>query len=82
MIKLDDKKNWIIIFKFSNNSRYLIFGDDFGYLYCYDIDNNFKLIYNQKVHSDYINDILTIDDDQILTCSYDGSLIITNIKNS
>ena len=44
-IKLDDKKNSIIKIKFSNNSRYLIFGDDYGYLYC-DINNNFKLIYN------------------------------------
>ena len=62
-IKLDDKKNSIIKIKFSNNSRYLIFGDDYGYLYCCDINNNFKLIYNQMKVSSYTNDILTIDDD-------------------
>ena len=46
-IKLDNKKKSIIKIKFSNNSRYLLVGDDYGYLYCYDINNNFKLIYNQ-----------------------------------
>ena len=63
IIHLDDKKKWINKIKFSNNSRYLLFGDNCGYLYYYDIKYNFKLIYNQKVSS-YINDILTIEDDR------------------
>ena len=73
----------IIIFKlrFSQNSSYLLFGDYYGYLNCSDINNNFKIIYNEKIHSDY-TDIFTIDDDRILTGSYDKSLIITNLKSN
>ena len=69
IIKLDDKDLRIIKIKFTNNSRYLLFGDNYGYLYCYDINNNFKLIYNYDVPSSFISDILAIDDDYILTCS-------------
>ena len=45
------------------NSRYLLVGDYYGCLYCYDINNNFYLIYYQKIHSKFITDILTKDDD-------------------
>ena len=53
----------IEIIKFSNNSRCLLFGDYYGCLYCCDINNNCKIIYNQRVHSQVINDILSIDDE-------------------
>ena len=76
---MDDKLRRINIMKFSNNSRFLLFGDDDGCLGCYDINNNYKLIYNQRIHSRPISNILSIDDDKILTSSFDSSLIITNI---
>ena len=46
IIKFDDKKMCIEIIKFSNNSRYLLVGANDGCLYCFDINNNFKIIYN------------------------------------
>ena len=60
---MDDKERRINIMIFSNNSRCLLFGDTKGCLGCYDINNNYKLIYNQKVHSYGIENILTLDDD-------------------
>ena len=60
---MDDKERRIFVMKFSNNSRCLLFGDDDGFLGCYDINNNCKLIYNERVHSYTINNILTLDDD-------------------
>lgn len=30
---------------------------------CYDINENYKIIYNQRINSKFIIDILTIDDD-------------------
>ena len=61
IIKLYDKE--IKLIKYSKNSRYLLFGDNLGYLYCYDIKNSFKIIYYQKVHYGSISEIFTIDDD-------------------
>ena len=58
MIKLK-----VIIIKFSNNSKYLLLGDTKGYLYCYDINNNFKIIYNQNIHCRILRNVVTIDDD-------------------
>ena len=49
IIKFDDQKMCIEIIKFSNNSRYLLVAND-GCLYCFGINNNFKIIYNQNVH--------------------------------
>ena len=57
IIKSDDRERRIKTMKFSNNSRFLIFGDNHGCLGCYDFNNNYKLIYNQMVHSYSINNI-------------------------
>ena len=53
-----DKYKCIVIMKFSNNSRNLLFGDTKGFLGCYDINNNCKLIYNHMVHSKGVDNIL------------------------
>ena len=63
IIKFDDKKMCIEIIKFSNNSGYLLVGANDGCLYCFDINNNFKIIYNQNVHQNTISGILDLGDD-------------------
>ena len=62
-LKLDDNKQIIHVMKFSNNSKYFLFSYSAGFLGCYDINNNYNIIYNQRVHSSFIDNILTIDDD-------------------
>ena len=49
--------------KFSNNSRHLLSGDYYGGLKCYDINKNYKIIYNKRVHHTCIHDIIPIDDE-------------------
>ena len=46
--------------KFTNDSRYLFSGDSNGYLYCFDIKQNFKVIYKNKIHQDDINTFILL----------------------
>ena len=62
-LKLEDKEQIIHVMKYSNNSKYFLFSYSAGFLGCYDINNNYALIYNQKIHSNFIINILSIDDE-------------------
>ena len=46
-IKID---NIVIICRFDNASNYLACGDSKGYLFIYCLKEDFKLIYNKKIH--------------------------------
>ena len=69
-----------MVCKFDKDSKYLMCGDDSGKLYCYDVNNKFKELYNKNIHTDWINEIILVESDQILTCSSDATIKITNIK--
>ncbi|KAM3132613.1 hypothetical protein pb186bvf_015285 [Paramecium bursaria] len=70
----------VMICKFDKDSKYLMCGNDSGQLYCYEINKNFKELLNKKIHSDWINDIILLED-TLLTCSSDTTIKITNIKS-
>ncbi|KAM3129360.1 DDB1- and CUL4-associated factor 10 [Paramecium bursaria] len=76
-IELDYYAN---ICQFTNNSKYLFCGDSQGYLCCFDCNQDFKQVYKSKIHQDCINQIKFIDNLQIITCSRDKSILITNLK--
>ncbi|KAM3129384.1 hypothetical protein pb186bvf_018532 [Paramecium bursaria] len=78
-VKQLDFNQYVNICRFTKDSRYLICGDAKGYLYYYDFKNNVSQLYNNQIHKEQINDILVINNNQIITCSFDQSIIITNI---
>ena len=45
------------ICKFSNDSEFIYCGDNQGFLYVYDIKQNYKEIYENKVHKHSITSI-------------------------
>ena len=47
----------------------------------YEIQADFKEIYRQKIHSSDINNIITISNEYLITCSDDKSIIKTEIKS-
>ncbi|KAM3143073.1 DDB1- and CUL4-associated factor 10 [Paramecium bursaria] len=71
----------VAVFRFSDDSNLLTCGCDNGYFHCYDLQDNFKLIFSQELHDDCINDIKFISNYQIITCSQDKQIIITDMQN-
>ena len=67
---------------FTNDSKLLILGNYYGEVLCFDVTSDFMLSYKNKIHKDTINEIRFIDSLEILSCSNDGNIIITNIFNS
>ncbi|KAM3131468.1 hypothetical protein pb186bvf_016398 [Paramecium bursaria] len=65
---------------YNSDSTLLFCGDKKGHLYCLSVNQNFKIIYKNNVHSSYINDIKLISNDNVITCSTDLSIIITDVK--
>ncbi|KAM3132632.1 hypothetical protein pb186bvf_015304 [Paramecium bursaria] len=89
IIGLENKQNlrclalqeYVMICRFTIDSKNLLCGSRDGELCCYEL-NNYKEIYKSTVHSQQINDIVPIDNDQIITCSIDKSIIVTDIKDN
>lgn len=55
------------------NNSYSIMGDHSGNLFIYDVNNNWKLIYNSNIHTQAITNIVVIDD-IIMTSGLDDNI--------
>ncbi|KAM3132292.1 WD domain repeat-containing protein 55 [Paramecium bursaria] len=82
LIKIIIVDQQVMVIKFTNDSKYLLCGYSDGYLNCFNIEKFYKTIYKNQIHKWDIYDIIAIDNDQIITCSQDGSIIITDIKKN
>ncbi|KAM3145294.1 hypothetical protein pb186bvf_002622 [Paramecium bursaria] len=67
--------------QFSLDSQYLVIGDADGNLYCFSTKNEFKQSYLAKIHTSSINQIHFKSHNILLTCSYDQTIIETDIVN-
>ncbi|KAM3142278.1 hypothetical protein pb186bvf_005687 [Paramecium bursaria] len=70
-----------MIVNFTADSRYIFCGDQRGYLTIFEI-RIFKEIFSKQLHSLSLNGFKIIDNYQIITCSSDKSIIITNIQQN
>lgn len=50
---------------------YSIMGDKNGYVYIYDVGNDWKLIYNDKIHNDTVTNIIVLGETTIITSGLD-----------
>lgn len=72
--------------KFSNDTKLIYVGDEYGFLNAYDIQQNYKLIYRNQVYRTwrYCDDVLSmklIQNEQVIICVAMSSIIIYDIKN-
>ena len=65
--------------KFTNDSSIIYCGDYEGFIYGYDIYDNFKEIYKKRIHDSRISDIICISNDIVASCS-DSIIIISDLK--
>ncbi|KAM3133448.1 hypothetical protein pb186bvf_014452 [Paramecium bursaria] len=63
---------------FSPDSNILYIGTKFGQLMAYDLQY-LKLIYSEKIHKDKISDLYPINNQEVLTCSFDKTISKTDI---
>ena len=77
--KLEDNLTSCI---YNSDSSLLFCGDAIGNLYCLDVTENFKTLFKVDLHSDSINDLKLMGDDNIITCSSDLSICITDFRIS
>ncbi|KAM3132338.1 hypothetical protein pb186bvf_015552 [Paramecium bursaria] len=84
MIQMSKKiiqiENSVTIIKFTNDSKFLSVGDSKGQFYCFYTQQKFYQKFKYNAHTFCINDMISIDDDRILSCSFDESISITSIK--
>ena len=66
---------------FTNDSKLLILGNYDGEVMCFDFTDtdHFRLNYKNQIHKDIINEIKFINSQEILSCSNDGNIIVTNM---
>ncbi|KAM3145244.1 hypothetical protein pb186bvf_002572 [Paramecium bursaria] len=66
---------------FTNDSKLLILGNYDGEVMCLDFTDtdHFRLNYKNQIHKDIINEIKFINSQEILSCSNDGNIIVTNM---
>ncbi|KAM3131715.1 hypothetical protein pb186bvf_016246 [Paramecium bursaria] len=67
--------------RFSDDSNFIFFGDQIGQLYQFNIQKDFQLICATKVHSSWFNDIKIINNEQVVSCSNEKQIIVTDLKN-
>ncbi|KAM3144660.1 G protein subunit beta [Paramecium bursaria] len=72
--------SWIRQIQFTNNSRYLGIGDYEGRLIIIDLTQNYRKIFDLLLHTKQINDICFVNDNEVITCSTDNTIIKTYIK--
>ncbi|KAM3133767.1 hypothetical protein pb186bvf_014176 [Paramecium bursaria] len=65
---------------FTQDSSQLYVGLDRGFACGYDVQKDFKRIYKQQIHSHHITNLITIQNQQLITCSTDKSIIKVDIK--
>ena len=66
-------------FKFTEDST-LLYAGTFGYIYQFDINDQFKELFKEKIHKNYINNIYCISNTIILTASDDKTIINTDVS--
>ncbi|KAM3133461.1 WD repeat-containing protein 49 [Paramecium bursaria] len=79
-IKLQEiKLNYqIYVCQFSQDSRFIYVGCSEGFLYCIE---QFKIVYERQIHEDVITNIIEKQDNILITCSLDQSIIITDVNS-
>ncbi|KAM3131309.1 Ski complex subunit Rec14 [Paramecium bursaria] len=78
-IKKIELDNQITVCSFTQDSSKLFVGMYGGYIYGYDVSDDFNQFFKQQIHSSHINIIITTQNDQLITCSDDRSIIKTDI---
>ncbi|KAM3144823.1 hypothetical protein pb186bvf_003132 [Paramecium bursaria] len=68
------------ICRFSDDSSLLFIGDKDGMLYSYNVHDQ-RLVYSKKTHNGIIYNIILIDNFNIITCSQDITIAVTEIQN-
>ncbi|KAM3138657.1 hypothetical protein pb186bvf_009221 [Paramecium bursaria] len=71
----------IYVCQFSENFALLFVGCRQGYLYCIDIKNNYKLVYQQQIQKDYIINMVVINNHQVITCSSQDIMLTDILQN-
>ncbi|KAM3142735.1 beta transducin [Paramecium bursaria] len=68
--------------QFTEDSAFLYAGDSLGIIYQYDVQNQFKNIYQKKLHDSDIWSILLTQNKYLISCSSDKSIIKTDLKSN
>ncbi|KAM3133570.1 DDB1- and CUL4-associated factor 10 [Paramecium bursaria] len=77
-ITLDDS---ILVIEFTYDSNYLYVGCENGYVFGFDFLNDFKQIFGLQLHQDCVADIRIIQNEYLITCSHDKTIIKTDIRS-
>jgi WD40 repeat protein len=68
----------VLSIRFSQDGRFLVSGDSLGVLVLYDIKNK-QMLFKEKIHEDSIRDLIFIDDENIITVSWDKTVKSFNL---
>ncbi|KAM3133589.1 hypothetical protein pb186bvf_014276 [Paramecium bursaria] len=71
----------IYVIQFTFDSSQLYVGCDKGYVFGFDVLNDFKQIFKLEIHQDAVYNIRTIQNKYLITCSIDKTIIKTDITS-